>query len=101
MVFDGAVAAWQGDAALTAAVVKAHQDGFDQAQPPVIAMLTPVAHQLRYVVEAGSVPRVGQYCQACRLVQGDAGRERIEQQGDHLAAKQVGRVCLRVRTGRR
>ena len=93
VILDGTVAPRQRDAAFAAVVVEAHQEGLDQANPAVVAKLAPAADERRHVVEAGGVTRVRQHRQAFRLVQRDTGGERVEQQGDHLAAEQVGRVA--------
>ena len=92
MILDGTVAPRQRDAAFAAVVVEAHQEGLDQANPAIVAKLAPAADERRHVVEAGGVTRVRQHRQAFRLIQRDTGGERVEQQGDHLAAEQVGRV---------
>ena len=92
-VLDGEVAPRQVDAAIPAVAVQADDERLDQADAAVVPEAGAVADQRLRVVEGGAVSVARHHRQARGLVDGGLRAEGVEQERDHLAAEDVGRIA--------
>ena len=93
VVLDGEVAPRQVDAAAPAVAVQADDERLDQPDAAVVAEAGAIADQRVGVVEGRAVAIARHHRQARRLVDGGLRAKGVEQERDHLAAEDVGRIA--------